>query len=108
MLAKCANPACSAGFRYLAQGRLFRLDADSTLMASRARATEYFWLCEGCSAGMTLCLSQDGRVVVTGVRGGLRNASRAAFVPVAREDGLLLRGVSFVRSGTSREAQENA
>ena len=68
MLAKCANPSCSVSFRYLQEGRLFRLEADPELTpsvnsyASHSRV-EYFWLCSHCSEFMALHLGQDGTVV---------------------------------------------
>jgi hypothetical protein len=59
MLSKCANPGCRALFRYLHQGKLFRLDASSEDSASHAnnkalRRVEYFWLCDECAARVTL------------------------------------------------------
>jgi hypothetical protein len=95
MLAKCTNPSCSASFRHLAEGRLFRLDTDLTL-GSSTDAAEYFWLCNVCSAGMTLRLAQDGRVMATGLGEALPNGPPVAFVSVNREHGRLLRRVSFL------------
>jgi len=54
MLAKCTNPSCSAAFLHLDEGRLFRLESDWPVGSSNAKATEYFWLCGPCSAGLTL------------------------------------------------------
>ena len=55
MVATCANPSCSASFRFLQEGKLFLLEPDpkstSTVNAyasSHARM-EYFWLCSRCS-----------------------------------------------------------
>jgi hypothetical protein len=106
MLAKCLNPSCCASFRHLGEGRLFRLETDPTLKSS-TEVTEYFWLCKDCSSEMTLCLTQDGSVMATGLRAALRSGPQAAFVSVNRENGLLLRSVSFFRSSTSREAYED-
>jgi hypothetical protein len=106
MLAKCTNPTCSASFRLLNDGRLFRLDTDPTVKSSRAKATEYFWLRKDCPVGMTLRLAQDGSVMATGLREALRNGPQVAFVSVDRANGLLLRSVGFLRS-TSREVHEN-
>lgn len=106
MLAKCTNPSCSASFRHLAEGRLFQLETDPTLESSKTKATEYFWLCDHCSAGMTLRVTEDGKVMATGLREALRNGPQVAFVSVNHENGLLLRSVSFLRSA-SREAHEN-
>jgi hypothetical protein len=72
MLAKCANPPCSAYFRYLHQGRLFVLDvSDDTsnggplrnehLAAHRLR---YFWLCDICRRSMTVVSEQGWEIKV--------------------------------------------
>jgi len=45
MLVKCTNPSCSASFRYLRDGRLFRLEREPTLRSSKTNRVEYFWLC---------------------------------------------------------------
>jgi hypothetical protein len=63
MLVKCTNPSCSASFRYLRDGRLFRLELDPTLCSSKSNRVEYFWLCHRCSSEMTLRLREDGTVV---------------------------------------------
>jgi hypothetical protein len=107
MLAKCTNPSCSAVFRHLDEGRLFLLETEPTLGSFKSKTTEYFWLCKECSAGMTLRLSQDGRVMATGLREALRNGPQVAFASVNRESGLLLRSVSFLGGSTFREAPEN-
>ena len=57
MLAKCANPACSAPFRYLHEGKLFRLDLGAgppSVNGHAPRQLQYFWLCERCASTMTL------------------------------------------------------
>jgi hypothetical protein len=72
MLAKCANPKCSASFRYLHQGRLFVLDVSENadtggpcrnerLAAHRLR---YFWLCDTCRRSMTVVTEQGWKVEV--------------------------------------------
>lgn len=63
MLGKCSNPSCSARFRYLCDGRLFRLEADPIARASKPNKLEYFWLCGGCSPGMSLRISEAGKVL---------------------------------------------
>jgi len=45
--------------------------------------------------------------MATGLREALRNGPQVAFVSVNRENGVLLRSVSFLRTSTSREAHEN-
>jgi len=57
MLAKCANPTCSAPFRYLHEGKLFRLDLGAGPPSASGhvpRQLQYFWLCERCARTMTL------------------------------------------------------
>lgn len=61
MLSKCANPACSAPFLYLHEGRLFRIEVESLCAAHTgkeqrkpSRRPEYFWLCDSCARAMTL------------------------------------------------------
>jgi hypothetical protein len=106
MLAKCANPSCSASFLRLQDGRLFLLETDLTPRSSKAKAGEYFWLCKGCSAGMTLRLAQDGGVAATGLRQVLR-AGPASLSP--RQT--VRMGDSFALSAffaeAAREAHEN-
>ena len=63
MVSKCANPACSSTFRYLHEGRMFHLiaDSDRTVASHRAAAMERFWLCDECSRKLTLVASSaDG------------------------------------------------
>jgi hypothetical protein len=55
MLSKCANPGCFANFRYLHEGRVFRLertDPRHDTVGEHARSVEYFWLCERCSRSL--------------------------------------------------------
>lgn len=65
MLAKCANPECSAPFRYLHQGKLFQIEVDAgegpltrsglTLVKGKPpQRVEYFWLCDTCARTMTM------------------------------------------------------
>lgn len=63
MLSKCANPECIARFRYLHDGKLFRIDIPSKtdnacIPAEYAKKaphrTEFFWLCNSCSQQVTL------------------------------------------------------
>jgi hypothetical protein len=58
VLSKCANPECSETFRFLRQGKLFRLDPTPTLQSSAAvlgyRLYERFWLCDKCSLSLTI------------------------------------------------------
>jgi len=63
MLAKCTNSSCSASFRHLEEGVLFRLETDPTLRSSNPMTPEYYWLCDGCSAAMTLHISKEAKVI---------------------------------------------
>jgi len=96
VLAKCANALCSALFRHLADGRLFRLETEARFPSPNSRETEYFWLCEPCSAGTTLRLTLDGLVVATGLADALRNGPYIALNAVDREHGAFLRSISFL------------
>lgn len=57
MLSKCANPGCFANFRYLHEGKVFRLERGDPRVETpdaQTRSVEYFWLCEGCSRSLKL------------------------------------------------------
>jgi hypothetical protein len=61
MLQKCANPACSAPFRSLREGKLFlaeTLPQDSSRSFGgerrKVRKREHFWLCDACANHFTL------------------------------------------------------
>jgi len=78
MLSKCANPSCSASFRYFHQGKLFRMETDAPEQGSPARTVrraEFFWLCDNCVSGMTLEYDRKKGVVVKPVDRQLRVAS---------------------------------
>jgi len=56
MLSKCANPECSAQFRYLHQGKMFCLIPTPRVAASSYGSLDFlyerFWLCDRCSKEM--------------------------------------------------------
>src|ERR1700686_2209864 len=57
MLSKCANPECSEIFKYLHQGKIFRLapiPEVETVLETIPSLHERFWLCDNCSKGMTV------------------------------------------------------
>jgi hypothetical protein len=75
MLSKCANPECSASFRYFHTGKLFRADITTGLERRRTldqdehrdkplRRLEFFWLCEGCAQSMTISFDKETGVKV--------------------------------------------
>jgi hypothetical protein len=63
MLAKCSNPSCSASFRFLHSGKLFHFEhphaGNGMNPAPLATKAEMFWLCEKCSAELTLVLDRE-------------------------------------------------
>ncbi len=65
MVSKCANPNCPASFLYLHQGKLFRMAVETGktdgLSPETRRAqshVQFYWLCDDCSATMTLAYKQ--------------------------------------------------
>ena len=81
MLSKCANPGCTATFLYLHRGKLFCLDTSVEVLArssvrevsKSSRHIEFFWLCDQCSADLTL---------------GYNKATGITVVPLIKELGL--------------------
>ena len=75
MLAKCANPVCTAPFLYLREGKLYQIEmgADSAFPAPDEQSTderkpvrrlEFFWLCGSCATQMTLVFDPARGVIV--------------------------------------------
>jgi hypothetical protein len=75
MVSKCANPNCSAPFRYLHTGKLFRADKISGVDRSAAIGANesqkkplhrlvFYWLCDNCAATMTLMFDKESGVSV--------------------------------------------
>ena len=85
MIAKCANPGCSAPFRYLREGRIFQVDRDAAghrivgpfLIAETGppHRLEHFWLCGVCARTMTLAVDPEGGVVTVPLPGERRRAA---------------------------------
>jgi hypothetical protein len=110
MLAKCANPSCSASWLNLGEGRIFRLEAEPETNPTLASPpsfdvghpgkTEFFWLCSGWSKKVTLRLGQDGTVVLEAFPDYARR-NPEDFAIASRHAGKLLRSVTFsCRRGT--------
>jgi hypothetical protein len=57
MLSKCVNPACSARFRYLHEGKVFRLEREHSDDV-HSHSFEYFWLCVTCANLLTVVVEQ--------------------------------------------------
>ncbi len=82
MLAKCANPACSAKFLYLHEGRLFaiasRVDPQKRgpptdpEYTGRSCTLEYSWLCSSCCCAMTVQSDGDHGITLTPKRQTVR------------------------------------
>ena len=67
MVSKCANPACSAPFHYLREGKLFEVDSrESSAVGERKpiRRVEFFWLCGRCSAVLTVINDKEKGVII--------------------------------------------
>jgi hypothetical protein len=57
VLSKCANPACLARFRYLHEGRIFKVETGAVAPDGNKASTrriEHFWLCERCMQILTI------------------------------------------------------
>jgi len=105
MLGKCSNPSCSAPFRYLRDGKLFRLESDPRLRTSKTNTLEYFWLCDRCSTGMSLRIGDAGEVrPVTFPRSVGRDFDGNGIALVDRRDGLLLSRLGFFKGGRGTSA----
>jgi hypothetical protein len=100
MLSKCANPSCSATFRYLSEGKLYLVDVKAASVRHGARAEskyagksciyEYFWLCSSCCRDMTIQIDNKFEISVVRQRGmpqdsepDLRAASAAKNISTA-------------------------
>ncbi len=70
MLTKCANPACDEPFRYLRDGRIFRVERVADNDARPGHNVEHFWLCGKCSRVMMLRIDGQGEISVAPPRPG--------------------------------------
>lgn len=103
MLTTCANPNCREAFRYLRDGKLFRLQTEVKGSSSEISNPEYFWLCARCAKTMSLRLDEDRQVVV--VDAAVTHPPAAAefdFVPLDRRGALLLGWLRIVRAPIPR------
>jgi hypothetical protein len=68
MVSKCANPSCSAVFRYWHQGKLYRVENGpkpgdtASDHSGGSRRLEFFWLCDSCAAQMTVEFSFENGI----------------------------------------------
>ena len=85
MLQKCANPACTAPFRSLREGKLFLAEMHRprnqvyTVENVRKLRHEHFWLCESCSSHFTLRFDDDRGMMTVPLAENSRQS-----LPVAR------------------------
>jgi len=70
---KCANPACTVAFHWLAGGRFYRFQTGTLTDSTKGTAAEssevlapakHYWLCESCVQGYTVNYRDDIGVVV--------------------------------------------
>lgn len=72
MLAKCANPSCTAEFLYLHAGKLFLLKSTGKGPACSARVNfsghvhgiQYAWLCDQCASKYEVVIDPDQKLKV--------------------------------------------
>jgi len=96
VLDKCSNPSCRALFRYLNDGRLFRIESDSNASSTYSKKAQYFWLCRNCAVAVTLRLADDATVQMIRRHDRLPAAKNGVdFIAVDRKDGLVLSCLNF-------------
>jgi hypothetical protein len=85
MLHKCANSDCSIVFRSLSCGKLFQIESQPApppgrpaLRRFRPRRIERYWLCDRCSAMLTLAPDVGGGIVTVPLPALLRRQAIAA------------------------------
>jgi hypothetical protein len=85
MLSKCAKPGCPASFLYLHEGKLFRLDSSTEILARipvsevtrPSHRFEFFWLCDQCAVELTLGYNKGVGITVVPL---LKRLARAQTV----------------------------
>ena len=105
MLGKCTNPSCSASFRHMQEGILFRLEPDPDLRLSNPKKPEYYWLCQSCSAAMTLLISKEGKVIAVPLPAPVQGGTpRSDLISSRRQNGLML---SCLTSSTEKRRRRS-
>jgi hypothetical protein len=64
VLSKCAHPVCFAQFRYLHQGKIYKINRATSRNPAKELFFEYFWLCESCSRSFKVIFREGGIVTV--------------------------------------------
>ncbi len=88
MISKCANPECSASFRYLHEGKLFQfevrlfdeplIDHSTTSHNEKPSEIECFWLCDSCASTMAIvCEPNTHRTVIVPLQDDVRGRCSA-------------------------------
>jgi hypothetical protein len=83
MVDKCANPACSAQFRRLGNGRLFAFEKRAVAGYDRAPSAAengagstslLFWLCDTCRLTNALVVDAGGNIFLRRLEGPVESA----------------------------------
>ena len=82
MVSKCANPVCSASYRYFREGRLIEIEVTARPGKDPAqkkphRKVEYFWLCSTCATHMTVKADQERGAVTVPLAGSAAHHATA-------------------------------
>lgn len=84
MLSKCANPACTARFRYLREGRIFNLPIPGESANSFfPKGVLHYWLCDRCKQTLKVVLV-DGEIRVSPAHRELPAPAKAREVAQAK------------------------
>lgn len=78
MLSQCLNPACSATFRYMHEGRVFTVERtapSASLSQPLLRSVERYWLCSDCTL-MLKVVVENGAVTTRPIRPELSAARK--------------------------------
>ena len=86
MLTECSNPPCSARFRSLEDGRLFRLESDPAVPTNAPKPVEYYWLCKGCASTLTLRLGDHGNVTAVALPPPLQGVPDFVIIALVDRD----------------------
>ena len=87
MLDKCLNPACSAKFRTLRNGRVFVKEVDVGFDdggKEHSHKPAYFWLCGSCCRTMTVVARERARSQAYSARGAVPATSQKPLRWVGR------------------------
>ncbi|MBZ5616759.1 MAG: hypothetical protein LAO23_22375 [Acidobacteriia bacterium] len=65
MLSHCLNPSCTAQFRFLHEGRIFKIERTTASLddSNPQRLVEHYWLCGPCSLALKVVV--ENGVVTT-------------------------------------------